>query len=153
MRHALRRRVHSIALVAVLSLVAGLLAGGPVRAAATDGPAPVDRLVLDAPGRVSALVHVEPASYLRDGLAAARAAGLETGTVYDAIEVFVAYGSADEFASLAKATSIQYVEANRRIRLYTNSSHRATQGQDVLDGAVTLPDGTKIDGRGVGVAV
>ncbi|HYO61398.1 MAG TPA: S8 family serine peptidase [Actinomycetota bacterium] len=153
MRFALRRRVHTIALLAVVALLAGLVAGAPVEAAIADGPAPVDRQILDAPGRASALVHVEPSASLPQGLAAARAAGLETGTVYDAIEVFVAYGSAAEFAELARADAIQYVEANRRVRLSTNSSHRATRGQAVLDGAVTLPDGTKIDGRGVGVAV
>ncbi|HYP24411.1 MAG TPA: S8 family serine peptidase [Actinomycetota bacterium] len=152
MRHALRRRVHAISVLAVIALVSGLVAAGPVRAAATAGPAPVDRLVSEATGRASALVHVEPAASLRDGLAAARAAGLETGTVYDAIKVFVAYGSAAEFGELAQAEAIQYVEANRRVKLATNSSHRATRGQDVLDGAVTV-GGTKIDGRGVGVAV
>ncbi|HEX2296219.1 MAG TPA: S8 family serine peptidase [Actinomycetota bacterium] len=152
MRHGLRRRVHTTALVAVATLVAGLVAAFPVRAASS-GPAPVDALVQDAAGRTSALVHVEPEASLRDGLAAARSEGLETGTVYDAIGVFVAYGSAAEFSALAEQEAIQYVEANRRIRFSTNSSHRATRGQDVLDGAVTLAGGTRIDGRGVGVAV
>src|SRR5918997_743621 len=98
MRHALRRRVHAISVLAVIALVSGLVAAGPVRAAATAGTAPVDRLVSEATGRASALVHVEPQASLRDGLAAARSAGLETGAVYDAIKVFVAYGSAAEFA-------------------------------------------------------
>ncbi|HEX2195774.1 MAG TPA: S8 family serine peptidase, partial [Actinomycetota bacterium] len=152
MRFALRRRVHPIALGAVLTLLAGLMAAVPLEARAS-GPAPVDRQVLQATGRTSALVHVDPSSSLAQGLAAARGAGLETGTVYDAIDVFVAYGSGAEFAELADASTVQYVEANRRIRLFTSSSHRATRGQTLLDGGVTLPDGTKIDGRGVGVAV
>ena len=151
MRFALRR-VRSIALVAVAAMLAGLVAGLPVEAAAA-APAPVDRGVLDATGRTSALVHVEPASSLERGLAAASDAGLETGTVYDTIDVFVAYGSGAEFTELARDEAIQYVEANRRTRLFTNSSHKATGGQTLLDGGVTLPDGTKIDGRGVGVAV
>ena len=153
MRFALSRRLRPIALVAVVALLSGLVAGLPLEAAMASGPAPVDRRVLDAPGRTSALVHVEPASSLAEGLAAARAAGLETGTVYDAIEVFVAYGSAQEFAAVAEAPAAQYVEANRRIRSFTSSSHKATRGQTLLDGGVTLPDGTRIDGRGVGVAV
>jgi serine protease AprX len=153
MRFALRRRVHTIALLAVVALLSGLVAGAPVQAAAPDGPAPVDGQILKAPGRTSALVHVEPSASLPEGLAAARAAGLETGTVYDAIDVFVAYGSAAELTALAQNEAIQYVQANRRVRLSTNSSHKATRGQDVLNGATTLPDGTKIDGRGVGVAV
>lgn len=147
------RRFHTISLVALASLVCAVLAAIPVRAGAGEGPAPVDRPVLRATGRTSALVHVVEGAALRDGIAAARAAGLETGTVYDAIGVFVAYGSATEFSELAKAPSIAYVEANRRMRLFSDTSHGATRGQDVLDGAVTLAGGATIDGTGVGVAV
>jgi serine protease AprX len=146
-----RRRIRSIALPAVVALLASLLAVPAL--ASGRGEAPVDEQVLEARGRTSALVHVAAGSPLAAGLDAARAAGLETGTVYDPIEVFVAYGSAAEFAAVAEAGSIEYVEANRRIRLFTSSSHKATGGQTLLDGGVTLPDGTKIDGRGIGVAV
>jgi serine protease AprX len=38
------------------------------------------------------------------------------------------------------------------VELLTETSHRATRGQNVLDGEVTL-DGTVIDGSGIGVAV
>ncbi|MDQ3983046.1 MAG: S8 family serine peptidase, partial [Actinomycetota bacterium] len=153
MRFALRRRVPTIALLAIAALFSSLFRLGPVEAAAPDTPAPVDRQVLDAAGRTSALVHVGSGSSLEAGLAAAREEGLEIGTIYDAIDVFVAYGSAGEFAGLARADAVEYVEDNRRIRLFTNSSHRATRGQALLDGDVTMPDGKRIDGSGVGVAV
>ena len=149
---AYRRRAFSISLIALVALMASLVpaAAGPSRPAA---PAPIDRQVLNAVGRTSALVHVADGASLREGLAAARAAGLDTGTTYAAIEVFVAYGPASAFESVASSGAVEYVEANRRIELFTNSSHTATRGQAVLDGTVTLPDGTTIDGSGVGVAV
>lgn len=153
MRFLPRRRMNAFASLAVAILVAGLAAEVPVRASVSAGPAPVDAAVRHSVARTSALVHVEPFATLADGLRAARRTGLETGTVYEAIEVFVAYGTGAEFARLAERDPVQYVEANERMRLFTDSSHEATRGQAVLDGAVTLPGGTTIDGSGVGVAV
>jgi serine protease AprX len=65
----------------------------------------------------------------------------------------VAYGEAEAFRTLALSAVIEQIEANRVLELFTNTSHIATRGQEVLDGAVTLPDGGIIDGSGVGVAV
>lgn len=146
-------RIRQLALLLAVVLCAGLLAAVPVRAVASDGPAPVDGAVSTATGRTSALVHADPAAPLEEALTAARSVGIETGTVYDAIGVFVAYGTASEFGRLAERDAVQYVEANRRLRLSTDSSHEATRGQAVLNGATTMPDGTTIDGAGVGVAV
>ncbi|HEX2049718.1 MAG TPA: S8 family serine peptidase, partial [Actinomycetota bacterium] len=42
---------------------------------------------------------------------------------------------------------------NGPLELYTETSHVATRGQEVLDGAITGRRGARIDGRGVGVAV
>lgn len=146
------RRV-SLSLLAAVAIAAGLVTTHPARALDTSGPAPVDRAVVRAAGRTSALVHVTAGASLAGGLDAARSAGLETGTVYDPIEVFVAYGTAEELTTLARHTSIERVEANAPIEVLTSSSHQATRGQELLDGDVTLPDGTTIDGSGVGVAV
>ncbi|HYI44877.1 MAG TPA: S8 family serine peptidase [Actinomycetota bacterium] len=104
-------------------------------------------------GRASAIVHVAPSATLADGVAAAEGFGLTTGTTYPAIDVFVAYGTPDSFSTLASVPAIEYIEANAPIRLQTDSSHQATRGQNLLDGDVTLGDGTIIDGSGVGVAV
>ncbi len=113
----------------------------------------VDRPVLKAVGRTSALVHVRPDARLQDGLTAAKRVGLDLGTRYGAIKVFVAYGDAQAFKKLASAPAIEAIEANRKLELFTETSHTATRGQDVLDGTVTMPDGTVVDGSGVGVAV
>jgi serine protease AprX len=75
------------------------------------------------------------------------------GTTYPSINVFVAYGEAQQFKSVAMAPEIEQIESNHLFEFLTDTSHVATRGQAVLDGAVTLRDGTRIDGSGVGVAV
>jgi serine protease AprX len=42
---------------------------------------------------------------------------------------------------------------NQRLRWSTDTSHQVTRGQATLDGELTLPDGTLIDGDGDGVGV
>ncbi|MGH2723886.1 MAG: S8 family serine peptidase [Actinomycetota bacterium] len=133
--------------------VSVVLALVPAAGAGARAEAPIDPPVLATAGRQSALVHVEPSASLEAGVEAARAAGLDLGTTYPMINVFVAYGDRDAFRKVAASPVVEQVEANSLLELLTNTSHIATRGQDVLDGAVTLPDGTVIDGTGVGVAV
>jgi serine protease AprX len=139
--------------VLLAASVAVILAMVPATGAGARAPAPIDPLVLATEGRQSALVHVKPGASLQAGLDAAVAAGLDTGTTYPMIKVFVAYGDVGAFREVAASPAVEQIEANRELELLTNTSHVATRGQDVLDGAVTLPDGTTIDGSGVGVAV
>jgi serine protease AprX len=141
--------------VLALALTTAALVASSVAPSASAKPhsAPIDAAVSEASGRTSALVHAAPSSDLATAVVAARAAGLETGTTYSAIDVFIAYGTASEFAALAELPSIQYIEANAPIEVFTETSHRATRGQNVLDGEVTLGDGTVVDGSGIGVAV
>ena len=114
---------------------------------------PIDGPVLRSHGRTSALIHVRPGVALTAGHEAARASGLDVGTTYDEIAVFVAYGRAEAFRALGRHNAIEAIEANRALRLFTDSSHVATRSQALLDGSTTMPDGTVIDGSGVGVAV
>jgi serine protease AprX len=141
--------------VLALALVAASLFVVPVAATAPAGRsvAVVDARVLEAKGPTTALVHVRPEFRIADGIAAAGRAGAAIGSSYDAIGVFVAYGSAGMFRDLGRSPSIEGIEANRRLHYDTDTSHEATRGQDVLDGTVTLPGGTIIDGLGVGVAI
>ncbi|MFP5351185.1 MAG: S8 family serine peptidase [Actinomycetota bacterium] len=149
-----RRRRSLGALVTVISLLGGTLMPLPTAGASLDdGPAFVEPKVRNALGRTSALVHVEKEARVADALAAAERAGLDTGTLYEAIKVFVAYGDAAGFERLSASPTIEWIQANRNARLFTNSSHKATRGQELLDGGVTLPDGTRLDGRGIGIAV
>lgn len=112
----------------------------------------VDRGVLAATGDVSVLVHVRPGRW-SSGVALARRAGLDLGSRYPSIDVFVAYGPATAFRALAAAGPYEYLEVNRPITFATATSHVATRGKDVLDGAVKTATDKRITGRGVGVAV
>jgi serine protease AprX len=147
-----RTRAH--ALVALAAVVAGVaLAAPPAAGGTAQGRAFLDGPVLEAEGRTGALVHVFDTHAISNGVAAARRAGLDIGTRYGPINVFMAYGTADQFKALAGDPVIEAIEANRRLSYFTDTSHRATRGKNVLDGEVTLPGGTVIDGSGVGIAV
>ena len=146
-----RPRFQSAALALFLALS---LAPAPTLAAArVSAGAAIDRPLLHAEGRTSALVHVRPGGSMKESVTIARGLGLDVGTVYDDIAVYVAHGEARDLRRLAHSSSVEAIEANRKLTFFTDSSHKATRGQDVLDGAITLPDGTVIDGSGVGVAI
>ncbi len=142
------RRIVAVALSASL-LTAGLI----VPASADERRARIDSDVSEAAHRTSGLVHASAGASLDAAIADARSAGLDVGTRYDAIDVFVAYGSAEQFRSLAESASVRYIEANAQLIDLTDTSHQATRGENVLAGEVTGPDGTILDGAGVGVAV
>ena len=149
----LRARPCFTALLVAL-LGAGLLIAAPVGATVIDRDAFIEAPVTKGAGVRSALVHVRPGFSLDEAVVAARGVGAEIGTRYKAIKVFVAYASPAQFEELAESDAIEALEANRKLKLFTNTSHRATRGQNVLDGDVTMPDGvTRIDGTGVGVAI
>lgn len=144
-----RHRLLTSLVVVVLAAV-----GLPLVSAA----APAERTVIDvevrtAVGETSGLVHVAPGVSVAKARTAAAGAGLRLGTRYDAIDVFVAYGSPRGFSQLATTGVATYIEHNGEISLFTDTSHAATRGSDVLAGEVTLEDGTIIDGSGIGVAV
>ena len=138
------------ALAGSLLLLTGLLAA-PATASGTSAAVPMDAAVRRAAGDVSVLVHARPGQ-LDDAVSTARDAGLSVGSVYESIEVFVAFGPATTFRSLA-GHDLSYLEANHLLSYSTETSHQATRGQNVLDREVTLPNGDRIDGSGVGVAV
>jgi serine protease AprX len=137
------------ALTLTLAMVVGLFPG----TATASEPAPIDPWVLQLEGRQSALIHIEPGATLESGVAAARSAGLDVGTTYPPINVFVAYGETQQFLAAATAPEVEWIESNLLLEFFTDTSHVATRGQEVLDGAITLADGSRIDGSGVGVAV
>ena len=151
------RRRRNVAAALVLAVISSLFVVGPASggslARSQNRTAFVEAPVVKGAGVRSALVHVRADADLDSGLAAARNAGLAIGTRYDVIKVFVAYGTPAQFQAVAGNDAIEALEANRKLKLLTNSSHKATRGQNVLDGAITMPDGSTIDGSGVGVAV
>ena len=143
----MRRFLSLAAAVVVLATVS------PAGAVATSRTAWVDPLVADAHGATGAFVHVRAGTDLGRSVARARALGLTLGTTYDEIDVFIARGPAEVVRELASIPQVDALEAIRPVQLSTDSSHVATRGQELLDGELTLPDGTRIDGAGIGVAI
>jgi serine protease AprX len=124
----------------------------PATGASGADEAPVDPLIDTVAVHQGAFVHVRPGASLEAAQAAAAAAGATLGTTYPEIGVFMAYGTADLFHAVALSPTVEWIEANQVLEYFTDTSHQATRGQDVLDGAVKLGR-KKIDGAGVGVAV
>jgi serine protease AprX len=141
-----RLAVPLIALAITLSALPAAPAG------AAPDPAPLDPLIAQIEGRQGAFVHVRPDGSLTEAQTAAAAAGAAIGTTYQEIGVFMAYGTVEVFREVALSSSVEWIEANRVLEFFTDTSHQATRGQQVLDGAVKT--GRKVvDGAGVGVAV
>jgi serine protease AprX len=139
------------ALLAALALVAvGMQGGAKARLHATD--VFIDTAVLNNPDYQSVLVHLSPGASIQDGVSVARRAGAKVGTRYKAIGVFVAYGDLETISRMADSRGVQAVESNARLRYLTETSHRATRGEKVINGAVKT-GGRAINGRGVGVAI
>ncbi len=149
-RARLRPSAAALALLAALLLTVGLVP--TVRSADASASPVLDAAVANATSDVLAIVHPAEGVTLADAVAAALQSGLAPAGEFAEIGVFGATGPVSAFNALASTGLVQRVEHNAQLRLFLNSSHRATRGQDVLDGAVTL-DGTIIDGSGVGVAV
>ncbi len=148
------RKIASLmASVVLMTLLTTSLSEAAVSETVVPRRAFIDSRILDNAGYQSVLVHVRRGSYLSQGLAAARGAGVKTGTTYGPIKVFVAYGTLGQLQSLAGSAHVQALEANASLEVYTDTSHKATRGQDVLDGAITGRRGSIFDGTGVGVAV
>ena len=140
----------SVALIVAAAIVPAL------PAAADPGfadDAKLDQRLFVEPGPQSVMIHVADAAPLGEVVEAATALGLDVGSRFATIDVFRAVGSKAELQAVATLPQIDYIEAEAPVEFFTESSHHATRGQEVLDGAVTMPDGSRIDGAGVGVAV
>lgn len=128
----------------------------PASAGLLDGDAeaaPVDHAVLDTDGTASALLHLADDTDVTTLRLAATSHGVALGSAFEAIDVVHATGPVSGLEALAGTGLVTWVEHDAAVTTFTETSHDATRGQEVLDGAVTLPDGTIIDGSGVGVAV
>ncbi len=73
-----------------------------------------------------------------DSLAAARGAaeahGLQVAMTFPRVSAVVASGPASGVAALRRAKGVRYVEADRRLDFFDETSNLATRGQEVLDG-------------------
>jgi serine protease AprX len=137
--------------IASIGTVALIMSAAPGAAARPDR-ARIDPAIFLATGRTSVLVHVATGTTMSAGVLAARAAGLDPGTTYEPIGVFVAYGGHEQIRALSGDPAISYIEANLPLEQFTDTAHYATRTEEVLSGAFKLRS-EPIDGSGVGVAV
>jgi serine protease AprX len=113
--------------------------------------ATIDDAVLELTGHGHVLVVAERGADL-DAIASAVDARVELVSIYPKIDVLLAAGEADALRSLADIPGVLRLEHDAPIEVFTETSHTATRGAELLDGSVTI-DGEIIDGTGIGVAV
>jgi serine protease AprX len=113
--------------------------------------ATIDDAVQELTGHATVLVIAERGADL-DAITAAASERVEVVSVYPRIDVLLAAGDADALRSLATIPGVLRLEHDAPIQTFTDTSHDATRGSELLDGSVTV-DGQIIDGTGVGVAV
>jgi serine protease AprX len=113
--------------------------------------ATIDDAVQELTGHATVLVIAERGADL-DAITAAASERAEVVSVYPKIDVLLAAGDADALRSLATIAGVERLEHDAPIEVFTETSHTATRGDQLLNGAVTV-DGEIIDGSGIGVAV
>lgn len=143
-----RHHLRPATMFGVAALIAPLL-GGLTGAVSDTLAAVVDRGVLSE-GR--ALVHVADGADLDAVTEALTTAGAQVRSVYDAIDVVAVSGDRPALERVAAVGEVERLERDAPIELFTASSHTATRGAELLDGAITV-GGEVVDGSGVGVAV
>jgi serine protease AprX len=113
--------------------------------------ATIDDAVQQLTGHATVLVVAERGADL-DAITAAAQERAEVVSVYPRIDVLLVAGDADALRSLATVPGVQRLEHDAPIETFTETSHTATRGAELLSGEVTV-DGQIVDGTGVGVAV
>ena len=136
-------------MLAVGALVAPILGGiGTITGTATTI---VDDAVRHLTGTATVLVILDEDADV-DAAAQAVDARVDLVSRYDRINVLLAQGPADALRGLADVPGVARLEHDAPIQTFTDSSHVATRGQQLLDGEVTV-NGQIVDGTGIGVAV
>lgn len=114
--------------------------------------AAVDADVLSSSSVSSAIIHLDQQVEWPEVSGAIGALDLRLGNYFQAIDAVVVYGNRTQILAAAELPGVVYIEANRVLNYAMDTSHLATRGNDVLDGAVRAR-GKLINGSGVGVAV
>lgn len=146
-----RRLAAALTAALLLALPAGP-ASGLLSVKNALGPVAIDQEV-PASGTTSALLHLADGTGVAALTDAARAVGLQVGSYFEALRVLHVTGDAALIRSLAVGGLVERIEHDAPLQYFTDSSHEATRGQEVLDGTASELGGASYDGSGVGVAV
>jgi serine protease AprX len=115
--------------------------------------AEVDQQIADASGDTSALLHLADGVLVTTVIDTVDALGLQAGSYFEALHILHVTGDAALIRSLAVGGLVDRIEYDAPLQYFTDSSHEATRGQEVLDGTAAELGGASYDGSGVGVAV
>jgi subtilisin family serine protease len=85
-------------------------------------------------------------------LAAVAQAGLQVQQTWEQVGVVVALGNADAVRDVVGQPGVTYVEGDEPLEYELDTAHQATRSDQAL-AAVTAADGTRLDGRGITIAV
>ncbi|MGH2751782.1 MAG: S8 family serine peptidase [Actinomycetota bacterium] len=146
-------------LVAVV-LLSLALATAPSAEAASQGPRVDPRLTSQlsklSPGdELGAFVHFDGGSSNQQR-ALLQGLGLEVVAEFSAVDAIFAAGPSDAIEDLFDEPSVTYVEANRNLSFFQETSRIATRslvGEGGANGTYIDTAGNPIDGAGVGVAI
>jgi subtilisin family serine protease len=145
-------RALAVALAAALLVALSLGQGGAAQASVT---APIQDLLASTLATVSSSTKVTVKVH-GTTLAAAKSAVAATGmkplTDYEAIDVAVARGTRDQIQAAATNAGVTYLEGDRKLQFFLDTSHQATRGGEAV-ATLKGADGTALNGSGVSVAV
>lgn len=97
----------------------------------------------------SIMVFVHGTS-LAEAEKAAKGTGLQLVDSFESVGVVAAVGKPDQVARVSQSFGVTYVEGNRPIEMFMETSHRATRGVEARAGFTGSPG---VDGSGVGIAI
>ena len=157
-RRAHARLMKAFSAVLCVALLGGLLWASPAAAlpVAEQDPVFTDELSRLGDDEIyAALVHLapdvlSPRSFLTDR-------GFTIHDVFAIVDVYYVTGRAGDFRELTEEQGVIYLEANRRLQLRDETAAWATGAriaqQSVAGGPYLDPQGNRLTGEGVGVAV
>ena len=147
--------IASVVLVAPLA-IGGISEGAPARKALIDKVLVRQLDKLDPSDRYAAFVHFRRGEF-GNHVEVLADHNLRATSVFPSARVAYAVGKVRALRSIRNATSVRYLEANRKLRYFGDTgpwSSRARVAQKAVSGGpYTDASGAVLDGTGVGVAV
>jgi serine protease AprX len=154
------RGLRTGALLAAALLLSLVLVSAPSADAAADGPRIDPRLTkqlskLSGGDKLGAFVHFENGS-VGQQRSLLKGLGLNVASEFPSVDALFATGPRAAITGLFDQPSVSYVEANRRLQYFQETSRIATRslvGAGGANGTYLDPAGNPVDGSGVGVAI
>jgi serine protease AprX len=105
-----------------------------------------------ATGTTAALPVMVSGETTAAAVAAVEAAGLTRLQTWDKVGIVVAQGTPDQLRAVVGQPGVRYVEGDQPLAYTLDTAHEATRSDQAL-ATYSAPDGSRLDGKGVTVAV